>query len=111
MLNLKKAAIVLAFTGLSATALAAAPSGTAADYGVQVPAAAAMRTIAIDAGTSAVNVTNGETVQFSVDGQSFTWHFDTYRDATSFDLGAILPANIKAGMVRVYVASNPLYRG
>jgi hypothetical protein len=110
MLNLKKAAIILALSGLSLSAFAA-PTGTAADYGVQVPAAAAMRTIAIDAGTSAVNVTNGETVQFSVDGQSFTWHFDTYRDATSFDLGAIAPANIKPGMVRVYVASNPLYRG
>jgi len=110
MLNLKKAAIVLAFTGLSAMSYAA-PTGTAADYGMQVPAAAAMRTIAIDAGTNGVNVTNGETVQFKIGDQSFAWHFDTYRDATSFDLASIVPANVKAGMVRVYVAANPLYRG
>lgn len=111
MLNFKRAAIVLAFAGFSAVSHAAPLSGTSADYGVQVPAAAAMRTIVIDADTTGVNVTNGETVQFSVDGQSFTWHFDTYRDATSFDLAAIVPASVKAGMVRVYVAANPLYRG
>jgi hypothetical protein len=111
MLNFKHTTIALVFAGLSAASHAAPPSGTAADYGVLVPAGAAMRTIAIDAGTTSVNVANGETVRFTLDGQDFTWHFDTYRDATSFDLAAIVPAGVKAGAVRVYVASNPLYRG
>jgi len=116
MLNFKRATIALAFAGLSSSALlvsahAAPPSGSAADFGTQVADNAAMRTIAINADTKWVNVTNGETVQFNVNGVSFSWHFDTYQDETSFDLVKIAPAGVMVGNVRVYVAANPLYRG
>ncbi len=110
MLNFKTAAISLAFAALSASAYAA-PSGTTADFGSPVPAAAATRTIAINADTRWINVTNGETVELNLDGQSFTWHFDTYVNETSFDLAKIAPGAAQAGKVRVYVAANPLYSG
>lgn len=115
MSTFQKACIALAFAGLTSSALvpayAAGPRGTAADYGTPASTNFAMRTIVVDGNTKWVNVTNGETVQFSVDGQSFTWHFDTFPDETSFDMAKIAPAGIKAGSIRVYVAPNPLYRG
>ncbi|NGZ88144.1 CzcE family metal-binding protein [Duganella aceris] len=116
MLNFKRATIMFAFACASATALIAPAgavgiTGTAADFGVQVNNDAAMRTVTISSDTKGVNVTNGETVRFNVDGQSFTWHFDTIRNETSFDLAKIAPAGVNAGTVRAYVASNPLYRG
>lgn len=116
MSNLKSKLITLTLVGLTSTALmstaqAAGPSGTAADYGSQAPATAAARTIVINSDTKWVNVENGETVQFSVGGQSFTWNVSTFPGATSFDLSKIAPAGVKLSNVRVYVASNPLYRG
>src|SRR5471030_1480501 len=74
-------------------------------------AAAALRQIDVSASTKWINVVNGETVRFNVDGQSFVWNFGTLRGETSFDLSAIAPKNLQVPMVRVYVASNPLYHG
>lgn len=116
MSNFKSTVITLALAGLTATASmsvaqAAGPSGTAADYGMQAPASAAARTIVINSDTKWVNVDNGETVQFSIGGQSFTWNFSTFPGETSFDLSRIVPAGVKIGNVRVYIATNPLYRG
>ncbi len=115
MSDLKSKLITLTLAGLTSTALmsaaqAAGPGGTSADYGTLVPATAAARTIVIHSDTKWVNVENGETVQFSVGGQSFTWNVSTFPGATSFDLSKIAPAGIKLNNVRVYVASNPLYR-
>ena len=53
---------------------------------------------------------NGETVQFNVQGHSFTWHFDTFHDEAAFKLAKIAPQDVMAGGVEVYVATNPLYR-
>lgn len=116
MSNFKSTVITLALVGLTSTALmsaaqAAGPTGTAADYGMQAPATAAARTIVINGDTKWINVENGETVQFSIGGQSFTWNFSTFPGETSFDLTRIVPAGVKIGNVRVYVAANPLYRG
>jgi phosphate-selective porin len=116
MSNFKSNVIALALIGLTSTAMmagaqAAGPSGTAADYGTLAPATAAARTIVINGDTKWVNVENGETVQFSVGGQTFTWNFSTFPGTTSFDLSKISPAGVQFGTVRVYVASNPLYRG
>jgi len=115
MSTFQNSLLTLAFAGLTATAVAPAFAaghlGTAADFGSPASANFAMRTVVVDGNTKWVNVTNGETVQFSVEGQSFTWHFDTFPDETSFDLAKIAPASIKAGSIRIYVAPNPLYRG
>ena len=116
MLNLKRAAIALAITGFAATtqisgAQAAGWAGAAADYGTPVTTAIASRVINIMADTSYVSVSNGETVQFKAGDKMFTWHFDTFPEEVRFDLSKIAPADFTAVPVRVYVASNPLYRG
>lgn len=104
MLNLNRATALLLSLGF-ATAMSAAhaagPTGSAA----------AERDISIDAGTKWINVTNGETVRISAGGQSFVYHVDTYPNTTSFALSKIAPAGVQVGDVKVYVASNPLYRG
>jgi len=87
----------------------AASAGNA--YGSAASAAAAQRQIDVSASTKWINVVNGETVRFNVDGQSFVWNFGTLRGETSFDLSAIAPKGLHVPMVRVYVASNPLYHG
>lgn len=80
-------------------------------FGMPTQASNADRQIVIDAGTKWVNVNNGDTVTFDVNGQSFTWHFETLHSEEVFDLAKIAPQAVSAGMVTVYVASNPLYRG
>ena len=85
-------------------------TGTSADFGAAVAADQGTRTINIDANTKYVNVENGETVQFNVQGHSFTWHFDTFHDESAFKLAKISPQDVMPGGVEVYVASNPLYR-
>ncbi|MFZ4878261.1 CzcE family metal-binding protein [Janthinobacterium sp. Mn2066] len=116
MLNLKRAAIALAITGFAAAtqipgAQAAGWAGAAVDYGTPVTTAAADRVINITADTKYVSVNNGETVQFKAGDKMFTWHFDTFPEEARFDLSKIAPAGFTAMPVRVYVASNPLYRG
>lgn len=115
MLNLKRAAIALAITGFAAAtqisgAQAAGWAGAAADYGTPVSTVSADRVITITADTTFVSVNNGETVQFNSGGKVFSWHFDTFPEEVRFDLSKIAPADFTATPVRVYVASNPLYR-
>ncbi|TFW20224.1 CzcE family metal-binding protein [Duganella callida] len=105
-------------TVIAAAILAAAGSAQAsinpnpkAQLGMAAVAASADRHITIGAGTRWVNVNNGDTVEFTVNGKSFTWHFDTLRAEEAFDLAKIAPEGVDAGKVTVYVASNPLYRG
>lgn len=99
---------------LSATAptLIATPLQT--DFlGEQAPASAAERTIPIGADTKYVNVTEGETVQFVVGGQTITWDFETAQGVSSLPLNKILPAGTALDHdVKVYVAPDPRrYRG
>lgn len=114
--TLRKAALATTLaTGLAAALLAtgvhAAPGSKAAPYGVKAPAASAERHLVITEKTRAVNVNNGETVEFRINGTSFTWHFQTLRDEARFDLSKIAPSGTLNHKVTVYVASNPLYRG
>ena len=81
------------------------------EFGMATPAANADHHLTIKADTKWVNVNNGDTVTFNLDGKSFTWHFDTLHSEEAFDLSKIAPEGINVGMVTVYVASNPLYRG
>lgn len=80
-------------------------------FGMAAAPANADRHIVIKADTKWVNVDNGDTVTFEVDGKSFTWHFDTLHSEQAFDLAKIAPEGVNAGTATVYVASNPLYRG
>jgi hypothetical protein len=95
----------------AATAQAMPRPRTAADYGTVVTTASAGRVIVIDARTRYVNVTNGETVRFEVDGKRFTFSFDAWRNDDSVDLSTIAPAGVMVPKVRVYIAQNPLYVG
>lgn len=94
-----------------AAAHAAPPSGTASDYGKESAASAAQRHIVVKPGARSVQVVNGETVTITVDGKSFSWHVDTYRNASQFALAAIAPAGVAADAVTVYVSPNPTYFG
>jgi len=85
-------------------------TGTSADFGTAVAADQGARVINVDANTKYVNVENGETVQFNVQGHSFTWHFETFHDEAAFKLAKIAPQDVMPGGVEVYVAANPLYR-
>lgn len=102
---------ILASTALGANASAAGLTGTAADFGAIAVADSGTRLIIIDDRTKSINVVNGETVQFNINGKMFTWHFDTFHDETSFDLSKIAPPELVTQGIRVYVAANPLYRG
>src|SRR5262245_30576670 len=64
---------------------------TAKIYGAPAAASAAQRTVDITSDTTKVTVTNGETVQFNVDGKSFTWRFDLYHDDGVVDLATLAP--------------------
>lgn len=79
--------------------------------GMLVNSAVAGRTIVVDAGTRNINVENGETVRFDVNGKSFAYTFNTFGNETAFDLSAIAPGDVMVPAVHVYVAPNPLYRG
>jgi hypothetical protein len=96
---------------LNAPAHALGLSGTPTDYGSIAAAQSANREITLDANSKFINVDNGETVTIHNGGKSFTWTFQTFPGTSSFDLKAIAPQDFDTAGVRVYVASNPLYRG
>ncbi|MRW87501.1 CzcE family metal-binding protein [Pseudoduganella sp. FT26W] len=110
MLNALRTALV-ATAIIAATGAAHAATNPQAVYGEAVAGSAAARQVTITADTKSVNVNDGDTVAFNVNGKTFTWHFDTLRGMGSFDLAKIAPAGVDTGMTNVYVASNPLYRG
>ncbi|HEX7985419.1 MAG TPA: CzcE family metal-binding protein [Duganella sp.] len=105
--SIRTAALVTALFATAGTAFAA---DATAKYGSTAPAASAHRHIVITEKTKHVRVENGETVEFKINGTSFTWHFLTLHQETSFDLGKIAPAGALKQKVTVHVASNPLYR-
>ncbi|HWZ49296.1 MAG TPA: CzcE family metal-binding protein [Herbaspirillum sp.] len=115
MLKIKRITTLLAFAAVSSVMLAssaqaAGPTGAAADYGTGVAAGTNARQITISPQTKSVNVTNGETVKFDVNGKTFAWNVNTFSNDTEFDLAKIAPAGTQVNDVRVYVAANPLYR-
>lgn len=80
--------------------------------GSAAPASAAERTITINADTRYVNVTGGSTVHFIVNGQSFTWNFQTGGSHVApFELARLAPAGALNHKVVVYVSDDPLYLG
>jgi hypothetical protein len=99
-------ALALALS-ISLTAAAApavpAPVTPASDYGSVVRDAAAVRKIVVKPSTKWVNVTNGETVTFVVEGKSFTYSFQTHPYNNVLPMAAIAPANLNVGSIRVFV--------
>jgi hypothetical protein len=64
----------------------------------------------ITPGMKYVNVINGQTVSFNLGGQQFTWTFQLYQQEGAVALSAILPKELRADDVTVYVAPDPTYR-
>ena len=113
-----KVARTIAYAGVLAAAIAAAPSYafTQADQlGERAPDEAMPdRVISVDSGTRWVNVNYGETVKFIVKGangeQSFAWHFDGIGE--DLTLSAIDPDANLGRDIKIYVdeSMNPLHR-
>jgi hypothetical protein len=110
MKSLKLTAAALLIAATAGSAFAQGPQGTSADYGKTVAASAADRKIDLQSGVRSINVTNGETVEFSNGSDAVIWQFDTFPGRTAVDLSAIAP-KLNAQGVRVYVQANPLYQG
>jgi hypothetical protein len=110
MLNAIRTAAIAAAV-IAATAGVAQAATTQSAYGMPANAATGDRQITINANTKSINVQDGDTVAFNVNGKTFTYHFDTLRTEDRFELSHIAPAGVDVGQVEVYVASNPLYRG
>ncbi|WP_295994165.1 CzcE family metal-binding protein [Rugamonas sp.] len=113
MFTFNRTALVLSF-GLAlaaGTAAAADLPNKPAPYGNRALSDKADREIVITADTKWINVTNGETVQFTMDGKSFTWHFRTVGDEVAFQLSKIAPPDFSnVDKLRVFVAADPTYR-
>jgi hypothetical protein len=94
---------------------ASAADDNAKYYGTQVPANGSTQVVEIKGNSNArvvdikpdtrwVNVTNGDTVTFNVEGQAFTWNFSLYHGEGAVKLSSILPEDMHADKVVVYVA-------
>jgi hypothetical protein len=99
----------LALTLALSNAGAAQLNGGAGDLGQAVTNSQVNRTVTIDSNTKYVNVSNGETVNFDINGQVFAWHVSTYPGVHEFNLKQIAPDLPGADHVRVFVAPDPLY--
>ena len=98
---------------LSILVLAAGTAGAMPrpmDAGRVIMSDTADRDVAVDASTRWVNVTNGQTVRFTVGGRQFTYVFDAWPSTDSVPLSAIAPKGVTVPDVRVYIAPNPLYQ-
>lgn len=111
MFHISRTSLALVCACAFATAHAAGPTGSAADYGTPAPAAAGQRTIILEPGTRHINVTRGETVTIEQAGQRFSWHVDTWGNRSMFALAEIAPTTMAVGGIKVYVAANPFYAG
>lgn len=111
MLNLTRTAFLIASATIAIGANAAGPTGQAADFGAPAANTAAQRTITVKPTTRYINVTDGETVKFAVDGKEFSWHFSSWPSAEQIALEKLAPKDTMASGVTVYVARNPLYYG
>src|SRR5450830_1274586 len=113
MLRFPGAAIAALSLSLAfgAHAYAASPTGAATDYGTPANQANATRTITVEAGEKAINVTRGETVTIVIGQQRFSWNVQTFSNTTVFALAEIAPKEMPVDGILVYVASDPLYTG
>ena len=111
MLNLTRATFLIASAAIAFSANAARPAGDASDFGAPAANTAAARTITIKPTTKYVNVTDGETVTFVVDGKQFSWHFSSWPSAQQIALDKLAPKDTVASGVTVYVERSAQYYG
>jgi len=104
------AAVAFAFAAGVASLNASAANIDPANYGVAAQASAGARVVDITPGTRYINVTDGDTVTFNVGGQQFTWTFRVNHGEGVVALSAILPKELDAHGVMVYVGPDPSYR-
>lgn len=102
-------ALTLAIAGACA-AHAAAPSGSAADYGSAIAGATTGRVIEVTPRTRHINVTQGEVVTLRMGGESLTWQVRTFPNVSVFPLSKIAPQGALSQPVSVYVAADPVYQ-
>lgn len=89
--------------GMPAAYAAEAPAGPSRNaYGHPAPADQPARIIVIAPGQRYVNVTNGETILFRVNGRSFAWTFRTSVRHRSFELSEVAPVDVDVRGIRVY---------
>lgn len=110
-MNILQKIILLSVAALSPVAAMAHHNGEYVKNpsGFAVAIGAASRSVSIDPSTRYINVSQGDVVQFSVDGKTFAWQFDTLRDSP-IDLAKIAPADVHVHGVTVFVAPNPVLR-
>lgn len=111
MTRMKTLAIVaFAFAAGVSSLNASADNIDSANYGAAAQASRTARVLDITPGTRHVNVIDGETVTFNVDGQPFTWTFRMNHGEGVVALAAILPKELDAHGVMVYVGPDLNYR-
>jgi hypothetical protein len=106
----KQTLIALAIAASAWTLNAQAGAADLKVYGMAVPSAAGARVVDITPDTRYVRVINGETITFNIGGQRYTWVFRLYQQEGALDLSAILPKELHADGVTVYVTPDPTYR-
>jgi hypothetical protein len=100
--------LVLSFA-ISTAALASGNPGPS-PFGALAPNGTAMRTLAVTSDTKWLNVKDGETVRFDVNGKKFEWTFNLAKQREGVvPFSKILPDGVRAGKVAVYVAPNARY--
>lgn len=97
---------ISALLGIAAFNASAASADSKNSYGELVQPDAALTHIEVTSATKYVNIKNGDTVVFDVDGRSFGWHFNTLNSNATLSLSRIAPSDVHIGNVRVYVGTS-----
>jgi hypothetical protein len=96
---------------LAALSACTTTNDTAAMWGDPAPPTAASKTIEITPNTQYVNVAQGDTITFVVNGKSFAWDFDGRPEGYTFNLQQVAPSGMLDHQVEAYVSPNPDYLG
>lgn len=79
-------------------------------FGNAVPVSGKQRTIELQPGTRYLNIEQGQTLKFIVQGKAFAWNFDTFGTPV-FNLAEIAPKDVDVGNVKVYISPDRTYAG
>lgn len=79
-------------------------------FGNAASSSSAQRTVKLDQNSKYINVTQGETITFVFEGNSFTWNFDTFGTPV-FNLKDIAPKNINTQNIIIYTREDPTFTG
>jgi hypothetical protein len=111
-MKFKQLFFIAAAAIMSAPALPSVAGGNDSTlYGEPAQSSVAARKILIDPNTRYVNIKQGESVNFSVGGKTFGWHFNGAANRAAFDLRDIAPPDMLDWPVTVYVAGDPDDKG